>query len=85
MRAPQATANGTVITEAAKAAAFETVQMGVADLRLELAQALGLNGTAPTSSYEKLLHYMYLDLVRGSTSNAELLFNINKLLVSGSN
>lgn len=54
-----------------------------ADLRLELAQALGLNetGTQPWADYDKLLHYMWLDLVRGGAGNADMLFNVKKLLV----
>jgi hypothetical protein len=54
-----------------------------ADLRLELAQELGLNetGTQPWADYDKLLHYMWLDLVRGGASNADMLFNVKSLLV----
>lgn len=52
-----------------------------ADLRHTLALELGFNGTS-TTNYDKLLNYMWLDVVRGRANNADMLFNIKKMLVS---
>ena len=74
-------ANGTKLVEAAKASAYRKLQLGVADLRHTLALELGFNGTS-TTNYDKLLNYMWLDVVRGRANNADMLFNIKKMLVS---
>lgn len=72
------TANGTLIEESARAAAFFKVQSSLGAFREELARELQLN----VSSYDKLLHYMWLDIVRGQAGRGDVLFNVKKLLVN---
>ena len=51
-----------------------------ASLRKALADGLGFNGTT-TTNYTDLMHYMWLDVVRGAAGNSRLVFNAPNVLL----
>lgn len=75
------TAQGTLIVKKAEADAFEALQTGAAALRKTLAAELGLTSGSPTQ-YDELMHYMWLDIVRGQAANSKLVFNVPNMLLS---
>lgn len=75
------TAQGTLIVAKAKADAFLSLQTGAASLRKTLATELGLTSGSPVQ-YDELMHYMWLDVVRGQAGNSKLVFNVPNMLLS---
>lgn len=77
--------NGTLITKAAEAAAFERKTKVLADLRKELADSLGFNtaNNGETVDYGKILKYTYASLLRGQgDSQPRLMVNVDELKVN---